>query len=266
MKKVLLTGSEGYIGQHLIKLLNNKFKIFKLDINSKINPIDIRNKINIDDHFDVVVHLAALVSVGESVNKPYDYFLTNVEGTNNVLNLNYNNFIFASTGAVEYASNPYSLSKKMCEYLVENFCKNNNKNYTIFRFYNVLGSDNILPTNLDGLFANLIRAEQTGIFNLYGDNYNTRDGSCIRDFIHVYEVCEAILKAIDHPSNSIECLGHGQGTSIKEAIAIYKKVNNCDFNIKIHPRRSGDIESSILKNVSPYMNKIFNIEKLFKRP
>jgi UDP-glucose 4-epimerase len=134
----------------------------------------------------------------------------------------------------------------------------------MFRFYNVIGSYGIKPTNPDGLFYNLIKAIHTGSFTLYGRDYNTPDGTCIRDYVHVMEICNAIKKAIENPSNNIENLGHGVGTSVSEIITLFKAVNNVDFDIVDGPRRKGDIEVSVLDNPSTYLDKAYTISNLLK--
>jgi len=260
--KLLVTGSEGYIGKHLLKMLGNKHSIEGIDLKT---GSDIRIPFQPYNDYDVVIHLAALVNVSRSTKYPEEYFNTNVNGTINILrDTNFKHFIFASTGSAAGLASPYALSKKMAELIVEDFCIKNNKDYTIFRFYNVTGSDGIPPTNPDGLFASLIEAEKTGTFNLYGNDYNTRDGSCIRDYTHVNEICSALVKAIDSPANGLENLGHGVGTSVKEMVEIYKKVNNCDFKVVVNPRRPGDLEVSVLDKISSYMEKKYTIEELLK--
>jgi len=260
--KILVTGSQGYIGKHLIKMLGDKHDVDGIDLKT---GIDIRIPLHTNKEYDTVIHLAALVNVSRSTKYPEEYFNTNVNGTLNVLkNVSYKHFIFASTGSAAGLASPYALSKKMAELVVEDYCKNHNKDYTMFRFYNVTGSDGIPPTNPDGLFASLIEAENTGTFFLYGDDYNTKDGSCIRDYTHVNEICTALIKAIDIPSNSLENLGHGVGTSVKEMVDIYKKVNNCNFKVVVKPRRPGDLEVSVLDNVSKYMVKLYKLEELLK--
>lgn len=260
--KILLTGSAGYIGKHLLKLISNH-EIDEIDLKT---GIDIREPIQSNKDYDVVIHLAALVNVSKSTKYPQEYFDTNVNGTINILkNISYKHFIFSSTGSAVGLASPYALSKKMAELIVEDHCIKNKKDFTIFRFYNVSGSDGIPPTNLDGLFASLMEAERTGVFHLYGNDYNTSDGSCIRDYTHVIEICHAIIKAIYKPANGLENLGHGVGTSVKQMIDIYKKVNKCDFSVKIMPRRPGDLEVSVLDNVSKYMSKLYTIDELLKR-
>ena len=266
MKKVLVTGSEGYIGKHLIKMLENKYDVYKLDLVDPTDPIDIRKSIKLDIEFDTVVHLAALVNVSRSTKFPLEYHDTNVNGTVNCLrDLRYKNFVFASTGSAAGLASPYAISKKMAELIVEDYCRKNNKDYTMFRFYNVTGVDGFPPTNPDGLMASLIRAQDEGIFYVYGGDYNTPDGSAIRDYTHVNEICLALIKAVDTPSNNLENLGHGVGTSVKEMVKLYKEINNCDFKVEIRDRRPGDLEISVLDNVSQYMTKLYDIKDLLRR-
>lgn len=270
MKKVLITGSSGYIGQHLVQELTNHYQLVGLDYkfldNVKLHQVDIRNPFfELDEEYEVVIHLAALVQVNESVLDPTNYYNTNVLGTINLLkNVKFKNFIFASTGAAELLNSPYAVSKKMAEDIIQEFCKKNNKPFTIFRFYNVIGSNGFLPTNPDGLFFNLIKAKETKIFNLYGTDYNTNDGTCIRDYVHVSEICKAIKKAVGTPSNTIENLGHGVGYSVKEIVEKFKSVNNLDFQVINKPRRDGDIEKMVLSVTSKYMMNLYDIDSLLK--
>jgi len=270
--KILITGSSGYIGSHLVQLLNKEnYKLYGLDVNDPVIQYDthfyadIKMPLEIKEEFDCVIHLAAKVNVGESVKYPSLYYETNTFGTLNILrNIKTNNFIFASTGAAQQLTSPYGISKKAAEEIVSEYCTNNNINYTIFRFYNVIGADGILPTNPDGLFFNLVNAIQTKTFNLFGDDYNTIDGTCIRDYVHVNEICNAIKIAIKESSNKIENLGHGNGHSVKEIIKLFKQVNDCNFDVNICNRRPGDIEISVLDSPSPYMKQIYTINDLLK--
>lgn len=260
--KILVTGSEGYIGKHLIKKLGI---VDTLDITGDPTyKIDIRNKFIIDKEYDVVIHLAALVKVGESVNDPYSYYDTNINGTINVLNgIKTKHFILASTGAVELLNSPYAISKKACEELVKQFC--NNVDYTIFRFYNVIGcNSDSPPTNPDGIFSALIKASSTGKFILNGNTYNTVDGTCVRDYVHVNDICDAIIKGIYSPANSIEMLGTGTGNSVLEIIKMFKEINNVDFDVIVNPPRDGDVPITVLKDVSSYINPRYTIQEMLK--
>ena len=270
MKSVLITGSSGYIGQHLVQLLQSTFELSGLDIvsrdNVKLYQTDIRNnEFNIDQEFDTVVHLAALVNVGESVQDPWGYYQTNTVGTHNVLTqLKYKNFVFASTGAAAQLNSPYGISKRAAEDIVVDYCHRNNRNFTIFRFYNVIGSAGFAPTNPDGLFYNLMQAPQRGKFSIYGTDYNTPDGTCIRDYVHVMEICHAIQKAIDLPANQLENLGHGHGNSVKTMVEQFKQINRVEFEVANAPRRPGDLAVSVLDNPSTYLPKIYTIKDLLK--
>jgi UDP-glucose 4-epimerase len=273
--KILITGNAGYIGSHLSKILKNTNDI-ELHGLDKLTPaillektiiqdISIDNDWGIDTEYDCVIHLAAEVAVGRSVFNPTLYYLTNTLGTLHILKkIKTKNFIFASTGSAAGMNSPYSISKKAAEEIVMQYCKENNIPFTIFRFYNVVGQDGIKPTNPDGLFYSLINARDTGEFTLFGNDYNTRDGSCVRDYTHVNEICHAVIKAIDTSSNRIENLGHGIGTTVKEMIEIFKKANNCNFEVIIGLRRQGDLEISVLDDVSHYMEKLYTIEDLLK--
>jgi UDP-glucose 4-epimerase len=275
MTKILVTGNSGYIGSHLSQILikNKNLEIYGLDKNfPKVQlthfysqNITEDTNWNINDEFDCVIHMAAEVAVGRSVFNPTLYYQTNTIGTLNVLKkIKTKNFIFASTGSAAGMNSPYSISKKAAEEIVDQYCKEKNIPYTTFRFYNVVGSDGILPTNPDGLMWNLINAKNTGRFNLFGNDYNTKDGSCIRDYTHVNEICHAVIKGIEDPTNQIENLGHGVGTTVKEMIEIFKRVNNCDFETEICPRRAGDLESSVLPNPSKYMTHLYSVDDLLR--
>lgn len=266
MKNVLVTGSMGYIGQHLIKMMEGKYNVDGVDMKDPFNSIDLAASFNITKRYDAVVHLAAYCNVSKSTKCPERYYKNNILSTINALhNITTNNFIFASTGSAAGMASPYAISKKACEEIVTNYCEVYKKEYTIFRFYNVTGSDGFAPTNPDGLFASLMRAENTGKFYVCGTDYDTPDGSAIRDYTHVNEICAAIMKAIETPANGIENLGHSVGTSVKDMAKMYQKVNNCSFEIIDAPRRPGDLEVSVVPTVSEYMVNMYALEDLLKR-
>lgn len=272
-KKVLITGNSGYIGSHLTNLLKDEYEVYGLDINSNQIPvvyqhnIDIRKLFVLEDEFDAVIHLAALVNVGESEQMPIQYYITNLNGTMNIINkIKTKNFIFASTGAAQDCESAYGVSKRAAEDVVREYCTQHKKqDYTIFRFYNVIGTTVAKPTNPDGLFYNLMKARETGTFTIYGNDYpNTSDGTCVRDYVHVEEICHALREAIEKPANQIECLGHGVGYTVREMANLFQKVNDCDFDIVKGPRRKGDIEYYVLEDVSPYMKNLYTIEDLLR--
>jgi len=273
MKKILITGNSGYIGSHLTKLLSSDYELYGLDLkNPQIHVTkhfkhDIRQNIPASNiEFDTIIHLAALVNVGESEQIPTDYYMTNFIGTLNVLNtLKCKNFVLASTGAADGCASAYGTSKRAAEDCVKEWCNYRNMPFTIFRFYNVIGSDGFEPTNPDGLMYNLIKAEERGEFTIYGNDYDiSDDGTCVRDYVHVMEICDSLRTAIETPSQNIECLGHGVGYTVKEMVEMFQNLNNVYFTIKYGPRREGDLPSSVLENVSPYMKSIYSMKDLLK--
>jgi UDP-glucose 4-epimerase len=275
MKKVLITGNSGYIGSHLSKMLMDtmKYEVHGLDIHDPQYPLnrfysqDINRQFSLDEEFDAVIHLAALVNVSKSERIPIQYYITNLNGTMNVINkIKTKNFIFASTGAAQDCVSAYGISKRAAEDVIQEYYTQHRPTpYTIFRFYNVIGSDGFKPTNPDGLMYNLMQARESNQFTIYGDDYTeTVDGTCVRDYVHVNEICTALGDAIETPANSIQCLGHGVGYTVKEMAEKFKSVNNCDFTIQYGPRRKGDIPYYVLKDVSPYMKNLYTIDDLLK--
>ena len=179
---IVVTGSAGYIGSTLTKKLTA--------LGYDIDTWDIRQPMETPmENVKCVVHLAALVRVGESVKRPLDYYDTNVTGTLNVIRAFPNaKMVFASTGAAFSPDSPYGHSKVMAEQIVKDSCKE----YTIFRFYNVGGGS---PTNPEGLPLCIEKAKETQEFTLFGDDYETKDGTCVRDYIHVDDITDAIVRA-----------------------------------------------------------------------
>jgi UDP-glucose 4-epimerase len=185
----------------------------------------------------------------------------------NVINkIKTKNFIFASTGAAANCESAYGISKRAAEDVVREFCTHHRPTpYTIFRFYNVIGSTVVAPTNPDGLMYNLMKARETGEFTVFGTDYErTSDGTCVRDYVHVNEICDALMQAIEKPSNQIESLGHGVGYTVKEIVSLFQKVNDIDIDVKYGPRRKGDIDVSVLEDVSPYMRNLYTMDELLK--
>jgi len=244
---VAVTGANGYIGQEVIKQLSKKegIKILTFDI----DDWDIRLPLSIcNPEVDVVVHLAGLVKVGESVARPTAYYYTNVVGTKNVIEAFPNaKMIFASTGAAYDPTSPYARSKLMAEDIVQELCPD----YTIFRFFNVGGGK---PTNPEGLYAATQRAVDRGSFTIFGNDYNTADGTCVRDYVHVEDLCAALVAAVGQPgSKTIEPIGSGKSYTVKEYVDAWLQVNGTLFNIEFGERRPGDNEKSEVPFVSRFM-------------
>ena len=267
IKKILITGGAGYIGAHISealvksekkvfiidnlstgfrRLINKKAKFFKVDIlnKKKVREIILKNQI------DSVIHLAANLIIGEGEKFPKKYFKNNVLGTNNLLeackNTSIKNFVFSSTAAV-YKDGQYKVTenstvkpksiygktKIRAEKIVKSFCKKNKINYCILRYFNIAGSSPSgkigLINKSDHLFKNFSREimKKKPILKIYGNNYNTKDGSCIRDFIHVSDIADIHLKVLakinlSKKSKILNC-GYNRGISVLEVAKEFNK-------------------------------------------
>jgi UDP-glucose 4-epimerase len=278
--KVVITGCEGYIGSALCTMLkgadniesrlsawpghakieNPKLEIYPIDINQwDIRcPLNLTNYISSEsriilrtfgqthrdeintEEIDCVVHLAALVKVGESVQRPWDYYDTNINGTKHVIDAFPNaKIIYASTGAVANPTSPYARSKEVAEDIVRSMCDK----YTIFRFFNVGGNQ---PTNPEGLYQATQNAIKSGTFTIFGNDYDTLDGTCVRDYIHVLDLCDAIHRAIVEPSSNtkFEPIGSGKSYTVEQYIKTFLEVNGPLFKVVYGYRRPGDNSKS----------------------
>ena len=222
-----------------------------------------------------IIHFAAFKAVGESVEKPLMYFENNLSSLINILKcakeFNVPHFIFSSSCTVygspdkipvtektpvKAAESPYGATKQMGEEIVQDVTATENLQSVLLRYFNPVGAH---PTALIGELPlgkpeNLVPAiTQTAIGKIkelivYGDDYPTRDGSCIRDYIHVCDIAHAHTLALQHlieNKNAEKCeifnLGSGNGVSVLEAINAFEKVSGKKLNYKIGPRRPGDI-------------------------
>ena len=166
--------------------------------------------------------------------------------------------VFASTGAAFSPDSPYGHSKVMAEQIVKDSCKE----YTIFRFYNVGGGS---PTNPEGLPLCIEKAKETKEFTLFGDDYETKDGTCVRDYIHVDDITDAIVRAVEQPAamTDYEPLGSGQSYTVKEYLNAYKsKYGEHLFEIEVGERRSGDLPISEVPFVSKFMTPTKTLEEI----
>jgi len=261
--KILVTGCTGYIGSHLCKVLFERgYDVIGLDKDLMQNDVsrwvskfihsDVRRTCMIREKFDVIVHLAGLISVEESTKKPAYYYDTNLNGTLNMLSqIDYEtHFIFASTAGAFDPQSPYARSKVAAEDII----KEQAEGYTIFRFFNVAGSDGFnsqqgASTHLIRIAAEVAAGTRTHMY-IYGNDYNTPDGTCVRDYIHVVDLANAIANAIkEGPKNTpYECIGSGKGYSVKEVIDTMSKVIGKTIEVKYTTRREGDPASLAIDN------------------
>lgn len=274
--KILVTGATGYIGSHVCKVLFERgYQVIGLDINLEQNDItnyvsklifaDVRG-VDLDEKFDAIVHLAGVISVEESMSKPTYYYDTNLNGTMNMLSQidKDTHFIFASTAGAFDAQSPYAKSKVAAEDVI----KEQAEGYTIFRFFNVAGSDGFNmqqgdSTHLIRIAAECASGSRTSI-KIFGTDYDTRDGTCVRDYIHVVDLANAIANAVHNgPKNTpYECIGSGKGYTVKEVIETMKQVSGSNFEVMVADRREGDPASLSIDNQFDGLEIKHNLEDM----
>jgi len=219
---------------------------------------------------DAIMHFAASIEVAESVKNPLKYYRNNVANTLNLLELmikhNIKYFIFSSTAAVygiakeipipEEAPlvpiNPYGQSKAMVEKILKDLSKSNkNFKYISLRYFNVAGADpegelGFSYPNPTHLIIRAVKAAKGELdqLEIYGTDYPTPDGTAIRDYIHVMDLAEAHILALEYlfeeEKSEIFNVGYGKGYSVKEVVETVKKVTGKDFKVINAPRRPGD--------------------------
>lgn len=278
-KSVLVTGGSGYLGSHLCKqLLKNNYKVYIYDVKRPYHDYytdfflgDIRDTSRLDEVFckvhcfDFVIHLASRIEVGESDKNPTEFWSVNVGGTINVLNAmkkyDCRNIIFSSTAAVYWPSDiplketecivsnsVYGNTKQACEMAIED----SGFNYVIFRYFNLAGADpdgdlGELHDPETHLIPTIFRKINKFIIN--GKDYNTPDGTCIRDYVHVNDVVDAHIVSMKYLSEggtpNYFNLGSGKGYSILDIINRIEKVLGIKVHYQYGERRRGDPDSLI---------------------
>lgn len=279
--KILVTGGNGYIGAHVVKQLTERgHEVISIDENVDQNNISKYAKVLEHDltksyegqdlNVDAIVHLAAYISVEESTQDPLKYYHNNLLSTYNLLTnkkFKTKHFLFASTGAAFDPKCPYATSKVVCEDVVKQLAAGK---YSIFRFFNVSGLDaEFSPT---GTPTHLIRraamaaAGKIDKLTIFGSDFETRDGTCVRDYVHVVDLANAICNVAENgPVNSpYECIGSGTGYTVKEIVKAMEKVVGKTLNIDMGPRRAGDAPSLLTPEVSKFMKPNHDIYDMCK--
>ena len=245
---------------------------------------------------DVVMHFAAFSIVGESVLDPYKYYYNNVSGVLNLLktmvDFKCNKFIFSSSAAVygnpEYTPidelhpkkpiNPYGKSKLMVEDMLKDFDSAYGLKYISFRYFNAAGHDpegelserHHPETHLLPLVMQTANGERESI-SIFGSDYNTPDGTCVRDYIHVNDLCQAHLKGLenlmsDKKSNTsrVYNLGSERGYSVEEVIQSVKDITGKQFTVINQERRNGDPDTLVAScgKAKKELSIIFRYSKL----
>ncbi|MDO6598560.1 UDP-glucose 4-epimerase GalE [Tenacibaculum sp. 1_MG-2023] len=269
-------------------LSNSKIEVleqikFITNLKPSFYNIDIRNKEALKSFFDTekvdgIIHFAALKSVSESVQKPKEYFENNVNGLANLLaeikNRNLNNLIFSSSctvygqadelpitenAALKPAESTYGETKQMGEKIINESCVSNNLDAIALRYFNPIGAHESaeigeLPLGVPQNLIPYVTQTAAGIreqLSVFGEDYPTKDGTAIRDYIHVVDLAKAHISALERLINKknksnfeVFNIGTGKGTSVLEIIQTFEKITNQKLNYKIVERRSGDVTSA----------------------
>ena len=298
MKTILVTGGAGYIGTHtIVELYNSGYKTVVVDnlCNSNIKSldrvaeiigidnipfynVDIRDKRSLEkifaeNKFDACIHFAGLKAVGESVEKPYEYYDNNIVGTLSLIDVMRNNgcknIIFSSSatvygnpGVVSYTedlpkgkcTSPYGSTKSMLEDILLDVQKADQEwNVVLLRYFNPIGAHpsgligedpNGIPNNLMP-YITQVAVGKRPFLGVFGNDYDTHDGTGVRDYIHVVDLARGhvmSLNAIDNKCGAkIYNLGNGRGYSVLDIVNAFEKENGVEIPYKILPRRSGDL-------------------------
>ena len=250
------------------KITNKDFKFYEVDLLDEVNL----EKVFQENDIESVIHFAALKSVGESVAKPLDYYYNNITGTVTLLKLmqkyNCKRIVFSSSATVYgnpaslpikedfplSTTNPYGSTKLMMEQVLQDVCvADKDFSVAILRYFNPIGAHksgligevpNGIPNNIMPYILRVANGEYEAL-TVFGNDYNTPDGTGIRDYIHVVDLAKGHLKALEkirkEAGTKIYNLGTGNGYSVLDLVNNFEKVNGVKVNYKIGERRPGDI-------------------------
>ena len=289
---------------HSVTVFDNFSLGRRENIDPKVDEIIKGDLLNKDDlkkafikKFDAVIHFAAWKAAGESMIKPQKYSENNITGTINLMNQmvesNVKNIVFSSSAAVygvpQYLpidenhpldpTNYYGYTKLCIEQNLEWYSKLLKINYSALRYFNATGYDinckitgkEINPANLSPIVMEVASGEREGM-DVYGDNYDTEDGTCVRDYIHVTDLADAHLKAmnyiINNNSNLVLNLGSENGHSVLEVINAAEKVCGKKISYNIADRRYGDPDklvasSKLAREILGWEAKYSNLQNIF---
>ena len=290
--KILVVGGAGYIGSHMLKRLQNtNHEVEVLDnlstgfetntLGFPFHKCDLADKDHVytilQNKYDLVMHFASYINVGESYINPQKYYENNVQNTLNLLScmidLKILNFIFSSTAAVygEPESvpiseeqrinpvNPYGQTKAIVENILKDYDQAYGLKFMSLRYFNdcgahpdgTIGERHDPETHLIPLILQAASGRKDKV-KVYGDDYPTKDGTCIRDYIHVMDLAEAHLLALEdlyqNQSSEIYNIGNNQGFSVSEIVNAAKDITQKKINIEISDRRKGDPGQLIADN------------------
>ncbi len=293
---VLVTGGAGFIGSHtVVQLLDHGEEIVILDNFSNSSPdvldkirqisgkdfgcykgdmrdMELLERIFTENEIEAVIHFAGLKAVGESVEKPLEYYDNNINGTLCVLEAmkahGCKRMIFSSSATVygndnkvpftedmkTSATNPYGWTKVFIEHILEGVCTSDREfSAVLLRYFNPIGAHksgligekpNGIPNNLMPYIVKVASGEYDHL-NVFGDDYDTPDGTGVRDYIHVVDLADGHIAALEYArkNNGVQTvnLGTGRGTSVLELVRAFEKASGKKVPYVIAPRRAGDI-------------------------
>lgn len=287
--RVLVTGGAGYIGSHVVRMLQQKgYDVVIVDNLSRGHIESVPEgvafeKADLLDYeglsrtlkkyrIDAVIHFAAFAYVGESVENPGLYYQNNVTGSINLIRalneLGVKKFVFSSTCSL-YGNpervpiseneklnpiNPYAKTKHMIEQVLSDYDTSFGMKYVALRYFNAAGSDfdgvigesHLPEPHLIPIVLNTALGKREKV-SIFGDDYPTADGTCVRDYIHVYDLADAHIRALEYlgkdgetVNSTVINLGTGTGYSVKELIDKAREITGCTINVEISGRRAGD--------------------------
>lgn len=267
-----LCNSEAFIIDRINSICNSNIPFYKLDCN---DPDTYKVISDNEGKIDGIIHFAAFKAVGESVEKPLKYYKNNVGSLvtllENLDTISSDKIVFSSSctvygqpevlpvteeSPIQKSLSPYGYTKQVCESIIEDTVKVSNSQAVVLRYFNPIGAhkSHLIGELPLGVPDNLVPyITQTGIgkrkeLTVFGNDYNTTDGTCIRDYIHVTDLACAHIKALEYmfnnPSVSINHfnVGTGNGNSVLEIINAFNNASKTELNYKFGERRSGDIE------------------------
>lgn len=285
-----LSNSKIEVKDKIYEITGKEISFYEGDMLDKNILVNIFKEHNID----AVIHFAGFKAVGESVKMPLKYYRNNIDSTLNLLEAmggaGCKNLVFSSSATVyglqdtpryvetmekKTPTNPYGKTKTMIEEILEDlYTSDNTWNITILRYFNPVGAheSGLIGEDPNGIPNNLmpyilkVAAHELECLTIFGNDYETEDGTCIRDYIHVVDLAKGHISALDKmmsisPSICVYNLGSGNGVSVKKIVETFERVNELKLNYKYGERREGDLPANFADASKAYLELHWKTEK-----